>query len=146
MVKLRELGECYLPEDVPGVLHAHAQRMREDRSELQHAWQDRTAGAPWEIVARELDKAAAAIERRIMVARHKQVASPPGRRMVAVHISVVWTEDSDTELSGPGVDSAVAEIARDMEGAIRSRFADWVEPRQAIVKALVVSGPAREGQ
>lgn len=53
-----ELGACSAPWQVPGALRAHAQRMREDASELQHAHSSAAAGVPWVACARALEHAA----------------------------------------------------------------------------------------
>jgi len=53
------------PDKVAPLLRRIAQRYIEDGAELDAAWQDKMAGAPWRIVARELEKCAAAIERKL---------------------------------------------------------------------------------
>ncbi len=52
------------PCNVPDVLRAAAERFHESRSELRAAWQDKAAGAEWGRIARILERAAAAIERK----------------------------------------------------------------------------------
>lgn len=53
------------PEDVPHVLRNAADMMRAQAADLAASWQDRQAGAPWQMIAAELDRAAKRIEGRL---------------------------------------------------------------------------------
>ncbi len=46
------------PSQIPGILSAAADKFREDASELQHCWQDQSAGRIWNALATVLDRAA----------------------------------------------------------------------------------------
>lgn len=65
MNRTTDLNEPASPEDVPAVLQYAAEKMREQASELQSAWQDKNAGKVWDIIARELDRAAERIASKI---------------------------------------------------------------------------------
>lgn len=60
-----DLNEPGAPEHIPGVLRRAATKMREQAAELRSAHQDRHAGAPWLVIAAELDRAAARIETKL---------------------------------------------------------------------------------
>lgn len=51
------------PEKVARVLRAAAEKFFEAHSELQSAWQDKSAGAAWAKIARILERAAASCEK-----------------------------------------------------------------------------------
>lgn len=53
------------PEQVAGILRNAAQAAYEAAGELESAWQDKSAGRPWKIVARELERCAFRIEERL---------------------------------------------------------------------------------
>lgn len=53
------------PWQVPQVLRRAAEKMREDGAELDGSWQDARAGGGWRVIARELDRAADRIERKL---------------------------------------------------------------------------------
>ena len=53
------------PDQVAAVLRAAAQAYYESRGELQAAWQDQQAGRDWSIIARELERAADRIDRKL---------------------------------------------------------------------------------
>jgi len=50
------------PDQVVPVLRAAAEVYQESSSELQSAWQDKSAGRPWRVIARILEQAADKIE------------------------------------------------------------------------------------
>jgi hypothetical protein len=60
-----DLNEPQSPELIPSVLHAAARNMMEQAAELNSAWQDSSAGKPWEIIALELIACANRIQRRL---------------------------------------------------------------------------------
>lgn len=60
-----DLNEPDAPGLIPGVLRRAAEKMREQQAELAAAWQDKHAGADWLVVAKELDAAAARIEKKL---------------------------------------------------------------------------------
>ena len=53
------------PDKVATILRNAAQAAYEAAGELSAAWQDKTAGAPWNVVAKELERCATRIEDRI---------------------------------------------------------------------------------
>jgi hypothetical protein len=53
------------PDKVSRVLRNAAQEYYESASELEGAWQDPEAGKPWEQIARILESAARAIDKKI---------------------------------------------------------------------------------
>ena len=53
------------PEQVSAVLRAATQAYYESQGELQSAWQDKNAGREWSIIARELERAADRIDKKI---------------------------------------------------------------------------------
>lgn len=61
----KDLSECAAPEEVPRALRCEAERMQSDAAELAVAWQDQKAGAPWRMIAKELERCAARIERAL---------------------------------------------------------------------------------
>ena len=53
------------PEEVADVLDEAAQAYREGAAELEAAWQDKGAGRPWDIIARELEGCAERIRKKL---------------------------------------------------------------------------------
>ena len=51
------------PDKIAAILRAAAQSYHESASELQSAWQDRHAGAPWSKIARILERAADQVDK-----------------------------------------------------------------------------------
>lgn len=60
-----DLNDAESPQAVPAILRAAADKYSEAFIELQSAWQDRSAGAEWATISRELEKLADRIERLI---------------------------------------------------------------------------------
>jgi hypothetical protein len=54
-----------VPEKVPAVLRAVAQRYYESAADLQAAWQDKHAGRVWREFAQILERAAASCDRAV---------------------------------------------------------------------------------
>jgi hypothetical protein len=53
------------PDKVAPVLASAAQQFYDSASELQSAWQEKAAGRPWEIIAKELEAAASRIKKKL---------------------------------------------------------------------------------
>lgn len=53
------------PEKVIPVLRRAIEAFYDSAVELESAWQDRSAGKPWIVIAKELEKAANNIEKKI---------------------------------------------------------------------------------
>jgi hypothetical protein len=53
------------PEKVLVVLRDAAQSFYESAGELESAWQDKNAGKPWILIAKELERASDNIERKL---------------------------------------------------------------------------------
>ena len=54
-----------IPDEALDVLSAAADEYRVSASDLETSWQDPGAARPWDIIADELDKAVARIEKRL---------------------------------------------------------------------------------
>lgn len=53
-----DLNDCASPEDVVVALRSAADAYHVSAGDLVGAWQDRGAGAPWSMIARELERCA----------------------------------------------------------------------------------------
>lgn len=60
-----DLNDPDSPDQIPPLLRRAADKMRESASELASAGGDKGAGAPWKMIARELDRAATRIEKEL---------------------------------------------------------------------------------
>ena len=60
---MTDLDAVAAPDDIPAVLRRAADQCLIDACELVAAWQDRGAGRPWRMVARELERCAGRIEK-----------------------------------------------------------------------------------
>lgn len=63
--KENDLNAPDCPEDIPHVLRNAADTMLAQAAELAAMWQDKNAGAPWRMIAAELERAARRIERKL---------------------------------------------------------------------------------
>lgn len=53
------------PGEVAGVLRRAADKFHESAGELESAWQDKSAGRPWSVIARALERAADQIDKAL---------------------------------------------------------------------------------
>jgi hypothetical protein len=60
-----DLNDPAAPDGIPDVLRTAADKMREATTELQGAWQDKSAGKVWERIAKELERCATRVEQII---------------------------------------------------------------------------------
>jgi hypothetical protein len=58
-----DLNACEAPDQIAAELRHAADKAREARAELQSAWQDKSAGASWLVVARELERCAQRLDK-----------------------------------------------------------------------------------
>lgn len=65
MARPTDLNEPASPEGIPQVLRNAADMMREQAGDLQSAWQDKNAGGDWNMIARELERAADRIQQML---------------------------------------------------------------------------------
>lgn len=64
-VRSTDLNDPAAPDGVARILRNAADLMREQASELDSAWQDKGAGKPWDMIAKELEACATKIERKL---------------------------------------------------------------------------------
>jgi hypothetical protein len=65
MSKTTDINDAAAPEEVPVILRRNAERANEAAGELAAAWGDSNAGKPWLMIAKELERCAAAIEKKL---------------------------------------------------------------------------------
>jgi hypothetical protein len=63
--KTTDLCDAAAPEDVVRILRRAADELLASTPDLQAAWQDRTAGVIWTTIAKELERCAARIEKKL---------------------------------------------------------------------------------
>lgn len=60
-----DLQDAATPDDVLRILRNAAQHYAESQSELQAAWQDKSAGQCWAYISKNLERTADMLEKRI---------------------------------------------------------------------------------
>ena len=58
-----DLNAAASPDEIPAILRRAADAANEAAARLQSDWQDESAGQPWVMIARELNRAADRIEK-----------------------------------------------------------------------------------
>jgi hypothetical protein len=65
IARATDFGDADHPDKIPGILRRAAEQAYDAAGELESAWQDKAAGKPWLMVARELERCADRIEGKL---------------------------------------------------------------------------------